>query len=74
MSSRSASNRLHYSLCPGTAQNNKVNPVTNAATRTDTQIARPRRSFFTYGSRMVRVLNGVVSDWPKKTKMGSSSY
>lgn len=48
--------------------------MTNAATRSMTQIARPSSSFFTYGSRMRKVLNGVVSDCPRKTRIGSSSY
>ena len=46
---------------PGTAQNNMVKAVENAATSTETQIALPSNNFFTYGSRIVRVLNGVVS-------------
>ena len=44
------------------------------ATRTVTQMARTSRSFFKYGSRMVSVRKGVVSDWFRKTRMGSSSY
>jgi hypothetical protein len=46
----------------------------DAATRTVTQTARPIRSFFTYGSRMVSVRKGVVSDWRKKMRIGSCSY
>lgn len=36
-----------HSRWPGTAQKSKVNAVTKAAMRIDTQIARPRRSFLT---------------------------
>lgn len=43
-------------------------------TRTITQAARPRSSFFTYGSRMVSVRKGVVSDWRRKMRIGSCSY
>jgi len=64
----------NHSRCPGTAQNNSVSAVTKAATSVVTQIARPRSSFLTYGSRMRSVRKGVVSDWPRKTSMGSSSY
>ena len=64
----------HHNLCPGTAQNIIVSATVHEATRTDTQIARPSRSFLTYGSRMCSVRNGVDSDWPKKTSTGSSSY
>lgn len=63
-----------YRRWPGTAQKSSVKAVTNAVTSTLTQMARPTRSFFTYGSRMVSVRKGVVSDWPKKTRIGSSSY
>jgi len=48
--------------------------VTPKATSIVTQMARPRSNFLTYGSRMRRVRNGVVSLCPKKTRIGSSSY
>ena len=65
---------LRHRRCPGTAQNISVSAATHAHTRTMTQIARPTSSFLTYGSRMRRVRKGVDSDWPRKTRIGSSSY
>jgi len=63
-----------YSRCPGTAQNIRVKTVTRIATTIETQTARPNSRFLTYGSRIVNVRKGVDSDWPKKTRRGSSSY
>ena len=51
-----------------------VSATEQAATRTETQMARPSSSFLTYGSRMLSVRKGVDSDWPRKTRTGSSSY
>lgn len=51
-----------------------VSPTVKAVTRMVTQMARPIRSFLTYGSRILSVLKGVDSDWPRKTSIGSSSY
>jgi hypothetical protein len=64
----------HQRRCPGTAQKMSVRAVAMIPTRTTTQIARPRRSFFTYGSLMARVRNGVDSERLRKTRRGSSSY
>jgi hypothetical protein len=69
-----SANVNRYSLWPGTAQNSIVRATVNAKTRTVTQMARPINSFLTYGSRIVRVRKGVVSDWRRKTRIGSSSY
>jgi hypothetical protein len=51
-----------------------VNAVAHSATSTATQIARPSSSFFTYGSLIASVRNGVLSDLLRKTRTGSSSY
>lgn len=63
-----------YKRWPGTAQNIMVRATVQAATSVETHNARPTRSFLTYGSRMRSVRNGVDSDWPKKTRIGSNSY
>ena len=52
----------------------RVRAATHAATRMLTQIARPMRSFLTYGSRIRRVRKGVDSDCKKNTRTGSNSY
>lgn len=51
-----------YNRYPGTPQNRSVRAVDRTATTMVTQIARPRSSFLTYGSRIVRVRKGVDSD------------
>lgn len=66
--------RHDHSRCPGTAQKIIVKITIDKTIRNVTKAALPTSNFFTYGSRIGNVLNGVVSLRPKNTNMGSSSY